>query len=287
MLTEIEKNCVSDLLKILGLDDLIELAKTCTTGVIQTSNINDSINAILLHSEDIRSILMRKKITRKVLFKYLHSRNISFPGNSEKTVLVDSVIHFWNKACTVVDYQNETTSQIALDQSLGRMAVTFAEWVYNRINAIVLQDMNKQSNVNNLEILKEEDFWCDAKLYIKLTEGSNVIADYSSEGSKECFSLIRQICQEHSLFFSPNLCEEGTRGISEPHGVVLVMSCGTLHSANGHHCVGLYEQMFGLIKDPMSDSNWKIKGSKLALRSQEVKCVPALPQENQLFLSTV
>uniref|UniRef100_A0A069DS40 Uncharacterized protein n=1 Tax=Panstrongylus megistus TaxID=65343 RepID=A0A069DS40_9HEMI len=285
MLTEIEKNCVSDLLKTLELDDLIELARTCTTGVIQTSNINDSINAILLHSEDIRSLLMRKKITRSVLFKYLHSRNISFPGNSEKSMLVDSVIHFWNKACTVVDYQNEKkeTSQIAQDQSLGRMAVTFAEWVYNRINAIVLQDMNKQSNINNLEILKEEDFWCDAKLYIKLMQGSNIIADYSSEGSKECFSLIKQICKEHSLCFSPNLCEEGTRGISEPHGVVLVMSCGTLHSANGHHCVGLYEQIFGLIKDPMSDSNWKIKGSKLALRSQEVKCVPALPQENQLF----
>lgn len=188
-----------------------------------------------------------------------------------------------------VDHQNskEKKTQIAQDDSLERMAITFVEWIYNRINAIVLQNLNDQNNVNNLEILKEEDFWCDAKMCIKLTQGSTVIADYSSEGSKECLALIRYICKEYSVFFSPNLREEGTRGVSEPHGVVLVMNCGTLHSANGHHCVGLYEQIFGLIKDPLSESNWKIKGSKLALRSQEVTSNPALPQENHLFLSCV
>lgn len=40
MLTEFEKKCVSDLLKTLELDDLIELAKTCTSGVIQTTNVD-------------------------------------------------------------------------------------------------------------------------------------------------------------------------------------------------------------------------------------------------------
>lgn len=62
----------------------------------------DSLDAILLHSKDLRSLLMRKKITKNVLFKYLHSNNISFPGNSEKTSLVEFVINIWNKAYTAV-----------------------------------------------------------------------------------------------------------------------------------------------------------------------------------------
>jgi hypothetical protein len=50
------------------------------------------------------------------------------------------------------------------------------------------------------------------------------------------------------------------------HGLVLILCCGTLHS---HESVsdGVFESVFGLMRDPFSDNNWKIKNIKLQLQS--------------------
>ncbi|KAK9512219.1 hypothetical protein O3M35_000688 [Rhynocoris fuscipes] len=297
MLSEVEKAYIADLLQTLPSEDLIELAKRMTEGILKPSDRNDSINAILLHTPDIKTLLAKRKFTKAILFKYLHSKNVSFPGNAEKLVLIDLLLKYWERNA-ILHTQSQTnvsigaTSQAQVsntsvatnsdDLGVKALAVKFVEWFYSRINASVIHLKTNESN--NEEKLIEDDFWSDAKLAINVTGGSGeVIANYFAESSEECLKLISNSCAEHSIFFSPNLREDGTRGTTEPHGMILVMNCGTLHSTNGHRCVGLYEQVFGLIKDPVRDI-WKIKMTKLNLRSQDVKSAPVLPESNQLLL---
>jgi Domain of unknown function (DUF4518) len=50
------------------------------------------------------------------------------------------------------------------------------------------------------------------------------------------------------------------------HGLVLILCCGTLHTHESV-AVGTFESVFGLMRDPFSDNNWKIKNVKLQLQS--------------------
>lgn len=55
----------------------------------------------------------------------------------------------------------------------------------------------------------------------------------------------------------------------DPHGLVLILCCGTLHAQHSHESVseGVFESVFGLLRDPFSDNNWKIKSIKLQMQS--------------------
>lgn len=61
----------------------------------------------------------------------------------------------------------------------------------------------------------------------------------------------------------------------EHHGIVLVLSCGTLH-AHASVSVGVFESVFGLMRDPFSDNNWKIKNIKMQLQSTGISKLPQL-----------
>lgn len=61
----------------------------------------------------------------------------------------------------------------------------------------------------------------------------------------------------------------------EHHGIVLVLCCGTLHT-HASVSVGVFESVFGLMRDPFSDNNWKIKSIKMQLQSTGV--MVKLPQ---------
>lgn len=52
----------------------------------------------------------------------------------------------------------------------------------------------------------------------------------------------------------------------ELHGLVLILCCGTLHTHESV-AVGVFESVFGLMRDPFSDNNWKIKNIKMQLQS--------------------
>ena len=60
----------------------------------------------------------------------------------------------------------------------------------------------------------------------------------------------------------------------DPHGLVLVLACGTLH--NQATVCGFFEQVFGLIRDPDSENNWKIKHTEARLVAGPVLTQPSL-----------
>lgn len=69
------------------------------------------------------------------------------------------------------------------------------------------------------------------------------------------------------LLFSPNLEPQGLRALASPHGLVLVAVAGTIHK--DAVCLGIFEQIFGLICSPLAENSWKIKFVNLKIRGQE------------------
>lgn len=72
----------------------------------------------------------------------------------------------------------------------------------------------------------------------------------------------------------------------EHHGIVLVLCCGTLHT-HASVSVGVFESVFGLMRDPFSDNNWKIKSIKMQLQSAGISRPPQLEtcQSLQQFMA--
>lgn len=75
------------------------------------------------------------------------------------------------------------------------------------------------------------------------------------------------LTREERLLLSPNLEPPGLRGLASPHGLVLVAVAGTIHRDGA--CLGVFEQIFGLIRSPLENNSWKIKFVNLKIRGQD------------------
>jgi hypothetical protein len=95
-----------------------------------------------------------------------------------------------------------------------------------------------------------------------------------SKCGREVHSVLSGIVRKYGLTYNPNLCGDGVRGIIDPHGLVLVTACGTLHNAAS--VCGTFHQQFGLVRDPFDGNNWKIKFTNASLVSTSV--VSELPR---------
>lgn len=76
------------------------------------------------------------------------------------------------------------------------------------------------------------------------------------------------LAKEERLLLSPNLEPHGLRALMSPHGLVLVAVAGTIH--RGSVCLGVFEQICGLIRSPLEKNSWKIKVIDLKIRAQDV-----------------
>uniref|UniRef100_A0A674PAF2 Chromosome 3 open reading frame 38 n=1 Tax=Takifugu rubripes TaxID=31033 RepID=A0A674PAF2_TAKRU len=69
----------------------------------------------------------------------------------------------------------------------------------------------------------------------------------------------------------------GLNVLASPHGLVLVAVAGTIHRDGV--CLGIFEQIFGLISSPLENNRWKIKFVNLKIKGQDAleKKVVAAP----------
>lgn len=74
------------------------------------------------------------------------------------------------------------------------------------------------------------------------------------------------LTSEERLLFSPNLEPHSLKALVSPHGLVLVAVAGTIHKDAA--CLGVFEQIFGLIRSPLAENSWKIKFTNLKIRGQ-------------------
>ncbi|CAD7082852.1 unnamed protein product [Hermetia illucens] len=92
------------------------------------------------------------------------------------------------------------------------------------------------------------------------------IDERDASGSQEAVHMLNQMKSDLNLFFNACTLHQGCQGRMDIHGLVLVLSCGTTHTPG--LCVGVFETVFKLIRDPFAENKWKVKGANFVLRSK-------------------
>lgn len=253
--------------KLLGLlenEDIMALCDTITNRLVQPEDRQDAIRAILVYSQSVEELLKRKKVHRDVIFKYLASQGVIIPPATEKHNLIQHAKDYWKKQLHLKLKETpepvKTSENIRFSQQqekedktekvdFRRLGEEFCHWFFELLNS-----QNPFLGPPRDE-WGPQHFWHDVKLrfYYKTSE-QNVI-DY--QGAEIVSLRLLSLVKEEHLFLSPNLDSRGLKCTSSPHGLVMVGVAGTVH--RGTTCLGIFEQIFGLIRCPFVENTWKIK----------------------------
>lgn len=227
---------------------------------------------ILLHSTSTQSILNRKSITKEHLFKYLHHRRVSVPSEFTKQLLIEKILLYWKEQFYLADFEEDDDSQSAnsatkkihvsaapsksISQTdpeqfpINQMARKFAHWFYEQLNS------------NRLQV---QDFWSDCKCAVQFIENQQCLIEEQHMGAEAVLEFCKSLLHKYNLYLNLNISHSGTQGRIDCHGLVLVLTCGTLHKVN--QFVGTFEAVFGLSRDPFSQNNWKANQINLRLHN--------------------
>jgi len=241
-------------------DDLIfSLCKVVTKNMLSPKTAEDAISIMIQHSPSISSIMNRQIITKVLIFQYLNARHVSVTADFSKTVLLEKLFQLWEQQSSQKKPNNITAVIAQEDQfPIHQMSRQFSNWFF------------KMCNENQLKI---EDFWADTEYSIELVASVQIKHDQGC-GSQEVLELLQNLHTQENLIFNPNDCHDGIQGRMDPHGLVMVLCCGTLHSPG--RFVGIFECIFGLLRDPFADGNWKIKHFRMRLNSSSPRDAPRL-----------
>ncbi|XP_028398963.1 uncharacterized protein C3orf38 homolog [Dendronephthya gigantea] len=149
----------------------------------------------------------------------------------------------------------EKSSEASESQDL---AIHFSSWFYKLLNSLSSTPGTIPTDWG------PQHFWQDAKLMVQCNEPSGLqetTVDSANLVSEKFLSMV----VVDRLCFNPNLSNDSIKGKRDSHGLVVVMVGGTVH--RGKEYLGVFEQSFGLIRDPTEENNWKIKFSKLMLKA--------------------
>ncbi|XP_026868458.2 uncharacterized protein C3orf38 homolog [Electrophorus electricus] len=259
-LSQLELNGCRKLLKLLPADDLLTLKDTVTNRMIAVESSREAIEAIITYSQNSEELLKRKKVHRDIIFKYLTIEGVVVPPNSEKQQLVKRTLELWSSGNNSVNDNNPGHSDKSGDglADLTELGKQFCQWYFHIFNS-----QNPMADQPAKE-WGPQHFWKDVRL---------LILSYTGEQQKEEFHGAELVCQrllalveEERLVFCPNLAHPGMQCFSTPHGLVLVAVAGTIHRDTT--CLGIFEQVFGLIRAPMDGNSWKIKSLHLKIKGQ-------------------
>lgn len=248
-----EKQGVSDLLNSMEIDVVLSIAGTCCKNKLVLSTFDEALTAILLHSESAKWLLNRKKVTRQILFEYLHSRKVPVLGQAEKLALIDQVLDFW-KSSFCVQQLSTLNNEEQLSEMMG---VKFTQWWFEILLAISSAATVKNENL-------ADQFWADGRLKITINSAQGIQSEDvvgSNEAEKLLLSLLHQ-----GYLLNPNLKEVKEK--HERHGFVLIAVCGTVHK--NQSCIGVFENIFGLLRDPGVEFRWRLKWSELQINTSMI-----------------
>ena len=114
------------------------------------------------------------------------------------------------------------------------MAVSFVRWYYHLLNTSVDSDSPEWNSSH---------FWPDASARVSLLSQAGELRECLEvvRNSEDTSKMLVNVYRSHKLKCNPNLCDEGVRGKLSPHGLVMVLACGTLHHQNT--VCGVFEQV--------------------------------------------
>lgn len=147
-----------------------------------------------------------------------------------------------------VNYFNNT--EIKATNPDQANAEGFVQWFYDMLNSY-----NPVLNKDHTHF-GPQHFWENAQLFLSVNTKNSKVEDIANGNILVCERLLKFPMQDLILFL-PNVSADGVKTKSDSHGLKLILVCGTLHVNN--QCVGVFQQSFGLIRNPLSPDIWKIK----------------------------
>ncbi len=166
---------------------------------------------------------------------------------------------------------NVTEKDNSVDQEL---AEKFAGWFFQMLNSYHPFSQEAPS-----QAFGPQHFFKDCEM--KMISSTPDITRVAYSGDEQVSQRLMAFVKEEGLKFNPNLDPGGVKGIANPHGLKVVMVCGTVHLQG--RVVGIFEQQFGLVRDPDSDNNLKVKFVKLKLQRQDSNMLPTLEQTGRIL----
>ncbi|XP_047419160.1 uncharacterized protein C3orf38 homolog [Sciurus carolinensis] len=264
-LSHFEMEGCRHLLGLLDNDEIMALCDTVTNRLVQPEDRQDAIRAILVYSQSVDELLKRKKVHREVIFKYLATQGMVIPPATEKHNLIQHAKVYWEKQSQWK--LKETTERVSKTEDIRlfqqqakedkkaekvdfrRLGEEFCHWFFELLNS-----QNPFLGPPQDE-WGPQHFWHDVKLRFYYNTSEQNVIDY--HGAEIVSLRLLSLVKEEFLFLSPNLDSHGLKCASSPHGLVMVGVAGTVH--RGNTCLGIFEQIFGLIRCPFVSNTWKIK----------------------------
>ncbi|KFP69665.1 Uncharacterized protein C3orf38, partial [Acanthisitta chloris] len=227
----------------------------------------EAIHAILVYSQNVEELLRRRKVYREIIFKYLAAQGIPVPPSSEKHLLIDRVRQYWSGQPTASasesgqgkpHTESRGEGQKSLQDNIHDLGGEFCQWYFELLNS------QHPLGVKSEEKWGPQHFWEDAKMKFCYNTLERNMEQYV--GADMVSLRLLSLVKEEYLLFNPNLHPSGLKCAMSPHGLVLVAVAGTVHRDNT--CLGIFEQIFGLIRCPIRNNTWKIKAVNLKIVGQ-------------------
>ncbi|XP_030614280.1 uncharacterized protein C3orf38 homolog [Archocentrus centrarchus] len=265
-LSETERAGFTKILSLITTSDLLSLSDTVTNKVIVVENVTEAQQTILSFTKNAEELLRRKKVHRDLIFKYLATEGVAMPPNSEKHTLVKRTLELWSSVQAVEDENpqgdaDSDSSDVKCGMGFDPLVLgqQFCQWFFQLLNS------------QNLSLGQQpqdwgpQHFWPDVTLRLLSKAGSEQMEEFL--GAELVSLRLLALTREERLLFSPNLEPHGLKALTSPHGLVLVAVAGTIHRDAA--CLGIFEQIFGLIRSPLQNNSWKIKFVNLKVRGQD------------------
>lgn len=144
------------------------------------------------------------------------------------------------------------------DEECHSLGEEFCQWFFGMLNS-----QNPQFG-QSPEEWGPHHFWEDAKLKFSYNASKQNIEEYV--GAELVSLRLLSLVKDEYLFLNPNLDAGGLKCTISQHGLVIVAVAGTVH--RNTCCLGVFEQIFGLIRCPFRENTWKIKFAHLNIVGQ-------------------
>ncbi|XP_075053160.1 uncharacterized protein C3orf38-like isoform X2 [Mixophyes fleayi] len=255
-----EKEGCRLLLEHLDTQDVLAIAETVTNRMIHVFSREDATDAILSYSKNATELLKRRKVHRSAIFKYLDTEKIAVLPSSEKNQLIQCALDHWGSPGV---QQTSSPGQKVGDQShlesldCKLLGEQFCKWFYSLLNS-----QNPSLGQEKGE-WGPQHFWENAILKLAYKAAEQAAEEHN--GSQMTSLRLLALTREEKLIFNPNLDLKGLKCVTSSHGLVVVAVAGTIHRNNV--CLGIFEQIFGLIRCPIG-KNWKIQRVDLKVLAQ-------------------
>lgn len=197
----------------------------------------------------------------------MSGQGIAVPPSSEKHQLIACVREYWDRKLTSrVSQSGERTTHAEghekrqkSQDDVHNLGGEFCQWYFELLNS------QHPLGVKSEETWGPQHFWENAKMKFCYNTVEKNVEDY--DGAEMVSLRLLSLVKEEYLLFNPNLTADGLKCAMSRHGLVLVAVAGTVH--RGNICLGIFEQIFGLIRCPVRGNTWKIKIVDLKIVGQD------------------